>query len=42
MALGVSPLEVSFPILAADFLQHHGLLVDGANLRLPSEPSIAA
>jgi hypothetical protein len=28
---------VSFPILGVDFLQHHGLLVDVANLQLLSE-----
>ncbi len=33
---------VSFPILGADFLRHHGLLVDVANLRLLPGPSLAA
>ncbi len=33
---------VSFPILGADFLQHHGLLVDVANLWLLPGPSITA
>ncbi len=32
---------VSFPILGADFLRHHRLLVDVANLRLLPGPSIA-
>jgi hypothetical protein len=34
--------RVSFPILGADFLQNHSLLVEVANLRLLSRPSIAA
>jgi hypothetical protein len=33
---------VSFPIPGADFLRHHGLLVDVANLRLLPGPSVAA
>jgi hypothetical protein len=33
---------VSFPILGADFLRHHGLLVDVANLRLLPGPSLTA
>ncbi len=35
-------VAVSFPIRGADFLWHHGLLVDVANLRLLPGPSLTA